>query len=133
MVLSVTAISFRAVADEGLIKVENKGRSAVTMKQLRWLLTFIKASIGKRPVASISAQQRLLMLRKMEGKDGYDTPKRFRSAGSQIFRYAIATARADRDVASDLRGALITPKPVHRSANTTSTEVGDLLRTIDAF
>ncbi|WP_227698683.1 tyrosine-type recombinase/integrase [Sphingomonas hengshuiensis] len=56
--------SFKAVADEWLLKVEKEGRSAVTMKKLRWLLTFINASIGKRPVASISAQELLLMLRR---------------------------------------------------------------------
>ncbi|MBC9031822.1 tyrosine-type recombinase/integrase [Sphingomonas sp. JC676] len=125
--------SFKAVADEWLLKVEKEGRSAVTMKKLRWLLTFINASIGKRPVASISAQELLLMLRKMEGKGRYETAKRLRSTSSQIFRYAIATARADRDVASDLRGALIVPKPVHRAAVTTATEAGELLRTIEAF
>ncbi len=34
------------------------------------------------------------MLRKMEGKGRYETAKRLRSTCSQIFRYAIATARA---------------------------------------
>lgn len=42
-------------------------------------------------------------------------------------------ARADRDVASDLRGALIAPKPVHRAAITTPREAGALLRSIEAF
>jgi integrase len=125
--------SFKAVADEWLLKVEKEGRSPVTMKKLRWLLTFINASIGKRPIASISAQELLLMLRKMEGKGRYETAKRLRSTCSQIFRYATATARADRDVASDLRGALIVPKPVHRAAITTATEAGGLLRAIEAF
>jgi integrase len=125
--------SFKAVADEWLLKMEKEGRSAVTMKKLRWLLTFINASIGKRPVASVSAQELLLMLRRMEGKGRYETAKRLRSTCSQIFRYAIATARADRDVASDLRGALIVPKPVHRAAITTTPEARDLLRAIEAF
>ena len=124
---------FKAVADEWLLKVEKEGRSAVTMKKLRWLLAFINASIGKRPIASISAQELLLMLRKMEVKGRYETAKRLRSTCSQIFRYAIATARADRDVASDLRGALIVPKPVHRAAITTAAEAGELLRAIEAF
>jgi len=125
--------SFKAVADEWLLKVEKEGRSAVTMKKLRWLLDFINATIGKRPVASISAQELLLMLRKMEGKGRYETAKRLRSTCSQVFRYAIATARAERDVAADLRGALITPKPVHRAAITTPKAAGELLRAIDAF
>jgi integrase len=125
--------SFKAVADEWLVKVEREGRSAVTMKKLRWLLDFINAAIGKRPIASISAQELLVMLRKMEGKGKYETAKRLRSTCSQIFRYAIATARAERDVAADLRGALIAPKPVHRSAITSPTEAGGLLRAIEAF
>ncbi|SFG42045.1 protein of unknown function [Novosphingobium sp. CF614] len=65
--------SFKAVADEWLVKVEREGRSAVTMKKLRWLLDFINGTIGKRPIASISAQELLVMLRKMEGKGRYDT------------------------------------------------------------
>lgn len=125
--------SFKAVADEWLIKVEKEGRSAVTMKKLRWLLSFINASIGKRPIASISAQELLLMLRKMESKGRYETAKRLRSTCSQVFRYAIATARAERDVAADLRGALIVPKPVHRAAITTPKAAGELLRAIEAF
>lgn len=125
--------SFKAVADEWLCKVEKEGRSAVTMKKLRWLLGFINDSIGKRPIASISAQELLVMLRKMEGKGRYETAKRLRSTCSQIFRYAIATARAERDVAADLRGALIVPRPVHRAAITTPKEAGALLRAIEAF
>jgi len=125
--------SFKAVADEWLAKAEREGRSVVTMKKLRWLLDFINASIGKRPIASISAQELLVMLRKMESKGRYETAKRLRSTCSQVFRYAIATARAERDVAADLRGALIAPKAVHRAALTSPTEVGGLLRAIDAF
>ena len=125
--------SFKAVADEWLIKVERENRSAATMKKLRWLLDFINASIGKRPLASITAQELLMMLRKMEGKGKYETAKRLRSTCSQIFRYAIATARAERDVAADLRGALIAPQPVHRAAITGAHEAGGLLRAIEAF
>uniref|UniRef100_UPI001F58F7FE tyrosine-type recombinase/integrase n=1 Tax=Sphingobium sp. Sx8-8 TaxID=2933617 RepID=UPI001F58F7FE len=125
--------SFKAVADEWLVKVELEDRSAATMKKLRWLLNFINASVGKRPIASISAQELLVMLRKMEGKGKYETAKRLRSTCSQIFRYAIATARAERDVAADLRGALIAPKPVHRAAITGAKEAGGLLRALDAF
>jgi integrase len=125
--------SFKAVADEWLVKVEREGRSGVTMKKLRWLLDFINESIGKRPVASISAQELLVMLRKMESKGKYETAKRLRSTCSQIFRYAIATARAERDVAADLRGALIAPQPVHRAAITNANAAGGLLRAIEAF
>ena len=41
--------SFKAVADEWLVKVEREGRSAATMKKLNWLLDFINAAIGQPP------------------------------------------------------------------------------------
>lgn len=127
------ANSFQAVADEWLNKAELENRSAVTMKKLRWLTSFLNSWIGKRPIASISAQELLVVLRKMESKGRYETAKRLRSTSSQIFRYAIATARADRDIAADLRGALIAPQPVHRPAITDPKGVGGLLRAIEAF
>lgn len=55
-----------------------------------------------------------------------------RSVLSRVFRYAIATARADRDAAADLRGAPITPKLRHLAAITTPKEAGRLMRAIDA-
>lgn len=125
--------SFEAVADEWLRKMEREGRSAMTMKKLRWLLAFINAALGKRPIASISAHELLEMLRGMESKGRYETAKRLRSTCSQIFRYAIATARAERDVAADLRGALIAPRPTHRAAITSGPEAGGLLRAIETF
>jgi integrase len=127
------ANSFQAVAEEWLAKMERENRSAGTMKKLRWLTAFLNGSIGKRPIASISAQELLVVLRKMESKGRYETAKRLRSTCSQIFRYAIATARADRDVAADLRGALIAPQPVHRPAIIDPKGVGGLLRAIEAF
>jgi len=128
-----SASSFEAVAAEWLAKVEKEGRSSVTMKKKRWLIGFIDESIGKRPIASISAPELLLTLRKMESKGHYETARRLRSTCSQVFRYAIATGRAERDVTTDLRGALIAPKAVHRPAITTAVEVGGLLRAIDGF
>lgn len=127
------ANSFKAVADEWLVKVESEGRAPITMKKLRWLTGFINASIGTRPIASISAHELLVMLRKMEGQGKYETAKRLRSTCSKIFRFAIATARADRDVAADLAGALIAPRPVHRPAITTEKAAGALLRAIEGF
>jgi hypothetical protein len=70
------ANSMQAVADEWLIKMEREGRSPVTMKKLRWLVALINAAIGRRPIASVTAQELLLMLRKMEGRGRYETAMR---------------------------------------------------------
>ncbi|PTS84481.1 hypothetical protein DBR17_07980 [Sphingomonas sp. HMWF008] len=56
--------SLKAVADKWPLKIEKESCSAVTMKRLRWFLGFINASIGRCPVASISAHELLVMARK---------------------------------------------------------------------
>jgi integrase len=73
------------------------------------------------------------VLRKVEGRRRHESAKLICSICSQIFRYGIATARADRDVAANLRGALIVPKVTHRPAITTPNEAGALLRAIESF
>jgi len=50
-----------------------------------------------------------------------------------VFRYAIATGRAERDPSADLRGALTSPKTNHRSAIVGPMAIGALLRAIDGF
>ena len=127
------ANTFRAVADEWIAKIEQEGLSPVTLKKIRWLLGFTYPALDNRPVAEISPHELLAVLRKVEVRGRHESAKRIRATCSQIFRYAIATARADRDVAADLKGALIVPMVTHRAAITTPLEVGALLRAIEGF
>lgn len=53
--------------------------------------------------------------------------------GSVVFRYAIATGRAESDPTGALRGAIKANKPKHQSAITDERNFGDLLRAIDAY
>jgi integrase len=116
-----------------LAKTEKEGLSAVTLKKNRWLLAFTFDKLGHRPVAEITPHELLAVLRKVEARGRHDSAKRIRAICSQVFRYGIATARADRDVAADLRGALIVPKVTHRPAITTPNKAGALLRAIESF
>ena len=128
-----SANTFKAVAEEWLIKNEREGRAPITLDKVRWLLAMAYPMLGDRPLAKISAQEALAVLRKVEATGRYESARRMRSVLSRVFRYGIATARADRDVASDLRGALITPKVSHLAAITTPKEAGALLRAIDGY
>jgi integrase len=123
--------TFSIIADEWLERLEKEGRSASTLSKLRWLTDFARPALGDRPIAEITAPELLEILRKVEARGRYETANRLRSTFGTIFRYAIATARAQRDIAYDLRGALITPKVSHRSAITDRKEVGALLRAIE--
>jgi integrase len=126
----VAANTFEAVANELLAKSEREGLSAITLKKNRWLIGFITPVLGRRPIAEITAHELLSVLRSVETRGRHETAKRMRAICSQVFRYAIATARAERDVAADLKGALTVPKVTHRAAITTPTGAGSLLRAI---
>lgn len=125
--------SFRTVADEWLDKAQREGRADVTLGKLRWLLDFAFPILGDRKIADIKAPELLAVLRAVEKRGHYETARRLRSTCGQVFRYAIATGRADRDISADLRGALTVPKVTHRAAIITPKEVGVLLRAIDAY
>ncbi len=127
------ANTFRAVADEWIDKIEQEGRSPVTLKKNRWLLSFTYHALGNRPIADITPHELLAVLRKVEKRGRHESAKRIRATCSQVLRYAIATARANRDVAADLKGALIVPKVTHRAAITTPLEAGALMRAIEGF
>ncbi len=62
--------------------------------------------LGNRPIAEITPPELLAVLRKIEIRGAVDQAHRVRGICSLIFRYAIATGRAERDTAADLRGAL---------------------------
>lgn len=127
------ATTFKGVAEEWYDKNEREGRADVTLRKIRWLLDMAYPLIGSRPISEISAQEVLVVLRKVEASGRYESARRMRSVMSRVFRYAIATSRAQRDVAADLRGALTAPVVTHHAAITTPVEAGQLLRAIDSF
>lgn len=108
--------TFKTIAEEWVTKNEREGRAPVTLEKIRWLLAMAYPMIGSLPISKISPQDALAVLRKVEATGRYESARRMRSVLSRVFRYGIATARTERDVAADLRGALITPKVTHRTS-----------------
>ncbi|MHA1540414.1 MAG: tyrosine-type recombinase/integrase [Alphaproteobacteria bacterium] len=68
-------------------------------------------SLGSFPIANITSAQLLAVLRKVENRGAFDIAKRLRQTTGQIFRYAIATGRAEQDITFALRDALKTMRP----------------------
>ena len=89
--------------------------------------------IGKRPIAAIKAPELLTVLRRVESRGALESAHRIRTICGQVFRYAVATGRAERDPSADLKGALPQPQEKHRAAITDPAEVGKLLRAIDGY
>jgi integrase len=126
-------ISFRVIAEELVDKMQREGRAAATLVKTRWLLEFAYADIGERPIAKVSALELLAVLRKIEARGNYETARRLRSTCGMVFRYAIATGRAERDPSVDLRRALTAPTVKHRATILEPTAIGALLRAIEGF
>ena len=124
---------FRTVAEEVIAKLEREGRAPASLAKNRWLLDFAYPMFGDRPVAEITARDLLALLRKIEGRGLYETARRLRSTCGMVFRYAIATGRAERDPSMDLRGALTAPQVNHRATIIDPKSIGALLRAIDGF
>ena len=89
--------------------------------------------LGSRPIAEISSPDLLAVLRRIESRGALETAHRVKQICGQVFRYAIATGRAERDPSYDLRGALAPTKPESMATITDIERVGQLLRAIDSY
>ncbi|HEX8055300.1 MAG TPA: integrase arm-type DNA-binding domain-containing protein, partial [Novosphingobium sp.] len=127
------AETFKLISDEWLERLEIKGRSAMTMKKMRWLIEMAIPDLGSRPIAQITAVEVLDVCRKVEVRGRHETAIRLRGTIGAILRYAIVTGRAQRDVTVELHGALITPRAMHRAAIIEPKAIGGLLRAIDSY
>lgn len=125
--------SFGSVADDYFEHIHRSGREAVTVKKSRWLYSLMERDLSSRPITAIKPAELLATLRKVEAKGHHETARRMRSLASRIFRYGVATSRADSDPTSLLRGALIAPKVRHHSAIVEPARVAELLRAIEGF
>lgn len=128
------ATTFEAIAREWFARQRSTWVEAHGERIIRRLERDIFPWIGSRPVADITVPEALSVLRKIQERGAIETALRARSEMSQIFRYAIETARAERDpTASFSNGAL--QKPAHRShaAITDPQRFGQLLRDIAGY
>ena len=134
IVASVSAANtFAVVAREFIDKREREGLRGATNRKSRWLLSLLEPKLGARPIAEIEPYELLDVLGKVERAGHLESARRALSFASRVFRYAIATARATRDVAADLKGALTAPVVKHHAAIVDPKGVGELLRAIEGY
>jgi len=125
--------SFKAVALEWFARKmadKSQGHQVRTMRALEKDLFPV---IGNHPIGSITPPQLLAALRRIESRGAVETAYRAKQTAGQIFRYAVATGRAERDPSADLKGALATHTKKHLAAITDPKEVGKLLLAIDQY
>jgi integrase len=131
--IAVTENGFEVVAREWHGKFTPRWTTGHAHTILKRLEREVFPWIGARPVNEIKAPEVLSVLRRVESRGTLDTAHRIKTLAGQVFRYAIATGRAERDPSADLKGALPPKRSGHLAAVTDPKEAAGLLRAIDSY
>lgn len=128
------ANTFEAVAREWLKKTAAKRADGTQLKVKTWLEKDVFPFIGKMPMSTIGPRDILeRVVRKLEARGAIDTAHRVKQLCGQVFRFAVVSGLAERDVTVDLREALESRAGKHFAAITEPKRVGDLMRSIYAY
>lgn len=127
------ANSFEVIAREWFVKYSATWATNHGDRIIRRFERDIFPWIGGRPIAEVTAPELLATIRRIENRGALETAHRALGNCGQVFRYAVATGRAERDPTSDLRGALPPVRGTHFAATTDPKRVGDILRAMDGY
>lgn len=100
---ALAANNFEVIAREwGQKKIETwEGKNN---RSKRMLERNIFPWLGGKPITGILPKDILACLRRVEDRGTIETAHRTLQITGQVFRYAVATGRVDRDITPDLRG-----------------------------
>lgn len=96
-------------------------------------LGYILPWLGRKAMDNIKPKDLLACLRRVESTGTVYSAKKALQMYGQVWRYAVATGRAETDITQSLKGALETTKGKHFAAITEPAKVGELMRAIDGF
>lgn len=128
-----TANSFEIVAREWFIKHSPNWVKSHSDKIIQRFERDIFPWIGNTPISEVTPTILLSVIRRIEERGALETAHRALSNCGQVFRYAIATGRAERDSSQDLKGALPPVKVKHFAAQTDPKLFGTLIKTFDSY
>lgn len=131
--LARAANSFEVVAQEWYAKYSPNWVENHANRIIRRLERDIFPWIGGCPIDAIKAPELLAVIRRIEHRSALETAHRALANCGQVFRYAVATGRAERDPSGDLRGALPPVRGEHFASVTEPLKVARLLREIDNY
>ena len=103
------ANTFEMVARDWLAKTAADRMPTTQGKLTSWLEKDVIPFIGTLPISTVGPRDALAALRKMVARGALDSVQRVKQVCGEVFRYAVATGSAERDVAQDLKGALAKP------------------------
>jgi len=125
--------SFEVVAREWFAKHSTHWATDHANRTFRRLERDVFPWIGDKPITGVTAPELLSVIQRIEKRGALETAHRALGNCGQVFRYAIATGRAERDPSGDLRGALPPAKGEHFAAVTEPKKVAEILRAIDGY
>lgn len=111
-----TADTFEAIAREWHAKFGPTWAEGHAKRILRRFEADVFPWLGGKPIADIKPPELLSVLRRIENRGALETAHRTLHNCGQVFRYAVATGRAERDPSGDLKGALPPAKAKHFAA-----------------
>lgn len=125
--------TFRAVALEWMEQLRAKGRTPYYMRQIESAFAAdVFPAIGALPIRDVSAAHLLRIIKGVEKRGAEVTALNIRQWCSAVFRYAVATLRADSDPAAALKGAVHRPRTEHH-AHLTPKELPAFLKALEAY
>ena len=89
--------------------------------------------VGKIPIEDITIPHLLQLIKRIEARGTMETAHRVRGNIDHVYQYAIASGKAERNIAQDIKGALQPVKKKHLAAVTDPKHVGELLRMMDSY
>lgn len=125
--------TFETIAREWIEKQKQKWSDGHTYRVTRKLELNIFPWLGKRPIKQITPKELLTVLGKMDQRGVAYSAGRTKSIIGQVYRYAIATEKAEHDPTPALQGALTSTDRKHRATITDPKKIGGLLRAIEDY
>ena len=127
------ADTFQATALEWYAMKLDSWSSHYAIREKRNLEKDLFPFLGMRHIGEIEAIELLATVRRVEERGALDVAHRVLTTAGQVWRYAVATGRAQRDVSADIRGALKPHHGKHFAAITDPVKLGALIRVIRGY
>jgi integrase len=108
--------TFEALAREWHSNRQEKWAERYKDRLLKCLEIDIFPHVGNRPINEKAPIELLETIKRIEKRGANETARRALQICGQVFKYAIATARAERNPTADLSGALTSYKKTHYAA-----------------
>ncbi len=131
--LTPVADTFEATAREWYAMKLDSWSSHYAIRENRNLEKDLFPFLGSRRIGEIEAIELLATVRRVEERGALDVAHRVLTTAGQVWRYAVATGRAQRDVSADIRGALKPHHGKHFAAITDPLALGKLIRVIRGY